>query len=74
MYFKKILYVKSFLRDMAEKLQVAVRQRRQPLIMRCCLMGNMTAKGIVQRNGIGFLKRPLYLSKPVDKYINPFGS
>ena len=47
-------YVKSFLRDMAEKLQVAVRQRRQPLIVRCCLKGNMTAKGIVQRNGIGF--------------------
>ena len=47
-------YVKSFLRDMAEKLQVAVRQRRQPLIVRCCLMCNMTAKGIVQRNGIGF--------------------
>ena len=49
-----LTYFKSYLRDMAEKLQVAVRQRHQPLIVRCCLKGNMTAKGIVQRNGIGF--------------------
>ena len=32
-----LAYVKRFLCDMTENLQADVRQRRQPLIVRCCL-------------------------------------